>query len=125
MCVSGCVESRSICDNTSVVLWCYCKMVHYLISITINNCMAVNLTYCTLKAGCAIFYSSFLLCLSLRLYVIWPASHPWGAYPIRLAVLQCVPTDLMRSEWLTGLSLLPAVFFLHCFTHTCHEKHTT
>ena len=41
-----------------------------------------------------------LFSLLLRLYVIlrpacFPASHPWGASPIRLAVLQCVPTDLM------------------------------
>lgn len=64
----------------------------------------------------------FLLCLPLRLYVIWPALQPRGAYPIRLAVLQCVPTDLMRSEWLTGLSLLPAVFSPPCSAHTCAQE---
>ena len=84
--------------------------------------MRVIGTYCALKARCAILYSFFLLCPPLCLYVIWPASHPWGAYPIRLAVLQCVPTDLMWSEWLTGLSLLPALFSPPCFAHTCAEE---
>lgn len=84
-----------ICWCTSVVVWCYCIIGINVVRVTIHNCMPVTGTYCALKAGCASVYSFSFLCLPLCLYVIWPASHPWRAYPIRLAVLQCVPTDLM------------------------------
>lgn len=97
-----------------------CAVALYLVGVRARNC--AKGAYSTLKAGCAVLYSSFLLRLPLRLHVIWPALQPRGAYPIRLAVLQCVPTDLMRSEWLTGLSLLPAVFSPPSSAHTCAQE---
>lgn len=100
----------------------YCIIVQCLVGASARNCVPANGAYCTLKAGCGVLYSSFLLGLPLRLYVIWPALQPRGAHPIRLAVLQCVPTDLMRSEWLTGLSLLPAVFSPPRSAHTCAQE---
>lgn len=122
MCVGGARTLKStLVDICSRAL--YCIIVYFLVGVSAHNCMPANRIYAQERQDVpSSILPSFLLCLPLRLYVIWPALQPRGAYPIRLAVLQCVPTDLMRSEWLTGLSLLPAVFSPPCSAHTCAQE---